>query len=70
MITGTFKFQCICCTEWFEAPVAVREPVTVCCPNCNTEYNMQFIPSERKTMINKLEVIRAHSTNQHAVHQR
>jgi hypothetical protein len=70
MITGTFKFQCVCCTDWFEAPAAVNEPVTVHCPNCHTEYNMQFIPSERKQLISKLEVIRAQSTNQHAVHQR
>jgi hypothetical protein len=66
VITGTFRFQCVSCLNWFEAPAVINEPVTVHCPNCHAEYNMQFIPSKKKTMIYKLEVNRATVANQTA----
>jgi predicted nucleic acid-binding Zn-ribbon protein len=66
MVTGTFKYQCISCRQWFDAPCA-DEPITVICPNCGSEYNMQFVPSEKKKLITRLEILNAHTSNQYSV---
>lgn len=69
MITGKFPFRCMACGRWFDAP-ETDEPITVTCTNCGAEYNIQFVPSERKKLIHRLEIIHDNPTDQYTSHIR